>query len=144
MNIFSICKRLRYFCLLSTLVVLEACGGGSEPNASSNIVTTANPTAVVARNLEQIVISPFSDIFPVGNQVVLSSTGIYSDQSHEDVSNKVKWSVDDQTSALIDSSGNLTLLDSGSITVTAAFLGTSAQKEITISAAILDSIDIFI
>ncbi|MCP4430989.1 MAG: hypothetical protein GY806_08440, partial [Gammaproteobacteria bacterium] len=120
------------------LLVLAACGGGS----GSNTDTTADNATAVAKDLEQIIINPFSEIFPVGNHVVLSSTAIYSDNSHEDISDKVSWSVNDQSSALVDNNGNLTLLDAGSITVTASFLGTSARKQITISAATLDSIDI--
>ncbi len=138
MGIFEISKKLRYFCLPGMLLVLAACGGGS----GSNPDITADNTTAVAKNLEQIIINPFSETFPVGNHVALSSTAIYSDHSHEDISNKVSWSVSDKSSALIDNSGNLTLFDSGSITVTASFLGASARKQITISEATLDSIDI--
>ncbi|MCP3687080.1 MAG: hypothetical protein GY784_01590, partial [Gammaproteobacteria bacterium] len=95
-----------------------------------------------AKKLEQIVIAPFMSSFPAGSHVPLSTTAIYSDQSHEEVSDRVSWSISDQSSALISDNRNLELLSAGSITVTASLEGVIAPKQITITDATLDSIDI--
>ncbi len=139
MKIFHTSEKIRYLGLAGLLLVLVACGGGAGDGGDAEPALSAE---LAAKQLEQIVIAPFLGAFPAGNHVPLSTTAIYSDHSHEEVSDKVSWSVSDQSSALVDDNGNLELLAAGSITVTASLDGVSAPKQITITDAALDSIDI--
>jgi len=130
--------------LIIALLFLSACGGsGSQKSTTgaSNNSTTSDVTPS-ARSLEEIIISPLSHSFPEGSQVKFASIGIYNDNTNEDLSNKVTWSVNDINSASVDNNGYITLTKAGLVTVSASFEGTNAGKQITITPATLNSIEI--
>ena len=130
--------------LITTLLFLTACGGGGSASSTTGVTEApATPAIVaVAKSLEKILISPLSQSFPSGSQVKFASIGIYSDETHEDISEKVTWSVDDVTAASVNSSGNVTFTKAGAITVSASFEGTNAGKQINITPATLNSIEV--
>jgi hypothetical protein len=108
--------------------------------------TAATSSTVVivlqARSLEEILIGPISYSFPEGSHIKFSAIGIYNNQTQEDLTGTVTWSVNDSAAASVDINGNITLIKAGTIIVSAAFEGTNASKEINITAAILNSIEI--
>ncbi len=130
--------------LLGSLLFLTACGGSaSEPE----VQLEPGPEAVVEpvtaeRALEQIAIYPFTDSLAKGTQLSLTVTGFYSDNSNEDISNQVVWTVDNLAIATVDTSGNMDTVGAGVVTISAASNGFTVNKEITVTAVTLDSIEI--
>ncbi len=147
----SIFQHNKFFHLLTLVLLafsLTACGGGSGGSGStpaepvSQIIPDPVTPATAARNLQQIVISPYLDSAVKGGQIHFTTTGIYDDQSSEDITTEVNWSVDDATLASVDASGNVLPLKAGVVTVSASTEGLQAQRSLTISDATLDSIQL--
>ncbi len=136
----SFLKPNRFFHLFTLVLLsstLTACGGGS--GGSGSPATGGTPPA---HNLQQIVISPYIDSVAKGAQVNLTATGIYDDQSSEDLTTQVAWSVDDNTLASIDTSGTFLPLEAGLVTVTASLDGLQAQRSLSINDVTLNSIQV--
>ncbi len=130
-------NKLFHLLILALLAFsLTACGGSGGSTADPAPVTPS------ARSLQQIVISPYLDSVAKGGLVHFSTTGIYDDQSSEDITTQVIWSVDDETLANVDSSGNVLPLKAGVVTVTASTNGLQAQRSLIINEATLDSIQV--
>ncbi len=127
------------FILLIASFGLEGCGGSSSPSSPADIIT---PDPVV-RTLQSISIAPFINTLPKGSEQGFTVTGLYSDNSNEDISQQVTWSVDNSTNASVDNSGKLQALKAGTVTITAqAEDNLSVSKQLTITDVTLDSIEI--
>ncbi len=148
MRIIQANKWFHFFLVVILSITISACGGGSDgstvdPVGQGNPTPTPTPTPIpAARNLQQIVISPYLDSVAKGGQVHFSTIGIYDDQSSEDISADVIWSVDDETLASVDTSGNVLPLKAGMVTVYASTNGLQAQRSLTINDVSLDSIQV--
>ena len=100
-------------------------------------------TSTAARSLESISIAPFIDTLAKGSQQAFTVTGFYSDNSKQNISKLVTWSVDDSQKAIVDEAGNINTLAEGIVTITAvADTEQSVSKQLTITSATLDSIEI--
>jgi len=91
-------------------VTITATSAGIEEATSSDIIA-----------LTSLFVSEFSDTLITGATEQFSVTATYSDSSSEDLSNTATWSSSDTDVASISSSGLLTTITSGSVSITASF-----------------------
>lgn len=116
--------------------VLLGCGGGGGGGGSPAPVVTT-PT------LLSISVSASVVQLPVGLNTQFVATGQYSDGNSQNLSNQVTWSVSDLSKATINSSsGLLTAVQAGSLTVSAAMQSVSGSLAFTISPATLSSLQV--
>lgn len=97
---------------------------------------------VSAASLTQIILSPDTPNLPLGTQLSLSATGLYSDGSSQNLSNQVSWSNADSGILTIDASGLVQPQATGSSIVSASLAGITANTLVTISNAVLTGIEI--
>jgi len=97
---------------------------------------------VSAASLTQIVLSPDTPDLPLGSQLSLSATGLYSDGSSQSLGSQVSWSSADNGVLSIDASGLVQPQAIGSSIVSASLAGITASTLVTISDAALASIEI--
>jgi len=97
---------------------------------------------ISAASLTQIVISPDTPNLPLGAQLSLSATGLYSDGSSQSLSDQVSWSSADDNILTIDASGLVNPQATGNSIVSASLAGVTANTLVTISNAVLSSIEI--
>jgi trimeric autotransporter adhesin len=144
-------KVLNFLFITFFAFIVSACGGGGSSPSQSTSTSTSTTVEVTpvqeesvpaSRSLQQIVISPFIDSVAKGSAVHFTTTGVYDDQTSADLTTQVIWTVDDQTLASIDSSGNVTPLNAGVIKVIAEVEGLQAEQTLTIKDVDLDSIEI--
>ena len=107
-------------------------------NGKSN---TSNLT-VSAATLEGVTIT--SDTFTIGNgfNVQLTATGVFSDNSTQNLTTQVVWASSVGGVAAVSSSGLVTSVFAGSTDITATLSGKSDLKAVTVNAIILSSIDV--
>jgi 6-phosphogluconolactonase (cycloisomerase 2 family) len=109
-------------------LVFAACSGGhggsSGPTLQSLEVTPTNPSAAVG----------------VSEQFV--ATGIYSDESHQDVTTQVTWSSSSGSIATVSSAGMAKGVAGGTTTISAAMQGVSGSSTFTVTPAVLNKIEV--
>lgn len=143
-------NKISHLLVLALLVFsLAACGGGGSTGSPVDPVAevdtapiTQDPVTPAARSLQQIVISPYLDSVAKGGQVQFTTTGIFDDQTSEDITTEVVWSVDDESLASVDANGHVLPLNPGVVTVSASTEGLQALRTLTINDATLDSIQV--
>jgi trimeric autotransporter adhesin len=128
--------------LASTLIA-----GSSTISASLGSVTSTGVTlTVTAAMLVSIQVNPGTLNLALGTQQQLSATGVYSDQSTQDLTASVTWSTSNPSvGAAINGTASAGLVESlgiGTATITATAPGTtiSGSSTLTVSAAALESI----
>ncbi len=107
---------------------------------SDSVTVEINAAPVV--DLQSINVSASTSSAEVGEAVQLTAIANYSDNSTDNVTNSVAWSVSDSAVASVSSNGVLTLLGAGVVTVTATDGTVSSAISVTVNAApvTLDSI----
>ncbi len=128
------------------LLTGTAAGSTTLTATLSGVSATANVTITQAQ-LVQILISPQNSAIAVGSTQQLSATGIYGDNSLQDVTSLATWTTSSSAIAGISnaagSRGVATGAGAGTAQITAALAGiTSGPASITVSAATLSSISI--
>jgi hypothetical protein len=107
--------------LMSLLLWISACGGSTTPS---------NPT------VEQItVISTKAGNIPdfqIGETDQFKATAVYSDSSVKDVTASTAWSSTDTNIATVNSTGLVTAVAAGTVSILAAFSGRSASLMIRV------------
>ncbi len=141
MSIIQSNKWFHFFLVVILSVTISACGGGGS-GSDTNLNQGDNSAPLASPTLQQIVISPYLDSVAKGSRVHFSTIGIYDDQSSEDISAEVIWSVDDETLASVDNIGNVLPLNPGLVTVSAETNGLLAHRSLTINDVSLDSIQV--
>lgn len=111
-------------------IILTGCGGGGSPSSSSS------GTPVLAK----ISVGATSSSLAAGEKLQLTATGIYNDQSTQNVTATATWQTSDPTVATVNSAGMLTALKQGSVTVTATVGTISGTMPVTVTAPTLSSI----
>ncbi|MCK4710379.1 MAG: Ig-like domain-containing protein, partial [Gammaproteobacteria bacterium] len=102
---------------------------------------TANLT-VTAATLDQIEVTPGIVTIAEGSSAFLHANGIFSDQTTQDLTSQVSWQSSDTSTAEVNSSGQVTGLDDGSVTITASMDGKIATTTVTVTDATLTSLSI--
>lgn len=111
--------------------------GTANVSASFNGLTKTVPVTVSTATLDRIEISAPQTSVPAGYQLQLTATGIFSDDSMQDLSAQVGWRSADTGIATVDDNGRVTALAAGPVVISLDYLGQSATLEINVSAATL-------
>lgn len=102
------------------------------------------PITVQNAPLTGVAVSPTTPSITNGTTQQFYATGIYADNSIQDLTNSVTWSSSDQTKATISNAngtqGLATGITAGASTITAAINGLSNSTTLTVTAATLSSI----
>ena len=106
-----------------------------------SLTATANVT-VTAATLTSIVVTPALPTIGINGTVQFTATGVFSDNSTQDLTANVTWTSSTSTVALINSTGLATALSNGTTTITASYEGLSGSATLTVSTAKLVSINI--
>ena len=93
-------------------------------------------------NLTALFLSKNKENVYAGLDVELTATGIYEDDSSRDLSNDVAWISENSAVATVDSSGLVTTLSEGNVTITAALGDVYASTLLEVGSAILTDITI--
>ncbi|MCK5800599.1 MAG: Ig-like domain-containing protein, partial [Deltaproteobacteria bacterium] len=105
------------------------------------IEATATITVSTA-TLSTIEVTPTDPSIAVATTQQFTATGVFSDQSTQDLTNQVAWTSADTKVAEITSAGLATGNAAGKSTITATLPGTSGTTVITVSAATLTTIEV--
>jgi len=116
--------------------------GSTRLTASLGSSSAQIDVTISAASLTQIALSPDAPNLPLGTQLNLSATGLYSDGSSQNLSNQVSWNSADSSILTIDASGLVKPQSTGSSIVSASLAGVTANTLVTISSAVLSSIEI--
>jgi len=121
---------LRYFPALLLFLSLVACGGGGDSSPDPN----------TGPNLSRIEVTPGLPSLAQGTTLSLIATGIDSDNSIRPLTNDVTWQSSDDSIASISSSGIVSALAAGQVTLQASLDGIVGSIILTVSAASLTQI----
>ncbi|MEI9952379.1 MAG: Ig-like domain-containing protein [Pseudomonadota bacterium] len=106
---------------------------------ASGVVATLTVTVTEA-TLLTLSITPPTPVLARGLQKQLTATGVFSDNTTQDLTKQVTWTSATKTVANVSSAGLLTALSVGSTKITAKFATTSATTVVTVSPAVVGSI----
>jgi hypothetical protein len=122
-------------------VVMAGCGGGGGGGgATTSASTTSASTTSVS--LVSIEVSPVNPSIALGTARQFAATGIFSDNSTQDLTAQVTWSSSDGAVASISNTGLAAGLATGSTTIAAASGGISGTTTLTVTNATLVSIGV--
>lgn len=120
--------------------------GAATITASYGAHSGSAAITVTAATLSSIQISPATLGLPLGASGQLTATGIYSDGTHQDLTNAATWTTSAAAIASVSNTpptaGLVTANGIGTATVTAAVGGASATATVTVGSATLKSIQI--
>ena len=97
---------------------------------------------VTAAVLAEIIVSPRNESIPVGVEIDYTATGIYSDLSHQDITDKVSWVSSEASIATVTAEGRATAVTEGSAAVSARLLDVVSSAILTVTPASIVSIAI--
>jgi hypothetical protein len=106
------------------------CGGNSLPGGAA-------PTA---KTLKSLVISPATAVVALGGSKQFVVTGVFSDFSQQDMTNKVTWNSTQSAVAAVSSTGMALSKQAGTTSVTAVSGAITGSAVLTVSSAALVSI----
>ena len=112
-------------------LVVAGCGGRGKSSLSTSSSSTLSSLSVSGGNS-----------VAAGMTLQLSANGSYSDGTNSNLTSQATWKTSDSTIATISSSGLLTALKQGSVSVTAAMGGVTGSASITVGQPILRSITV--
>jgi uncharacterized protein YjdB len=92
--------------------------------------------------LQSIDITPSHPTVPVGIDAQFQATGTYSDNSTQDLSTQVTWSVTDTSIATVDAAGKLSPKAMGSVDLQAALGGVTGKTTVVVMGSSLVSIQV--
>ncbi len=113
--------------------VLAGCNGGGGGGTTGGGTTTAN--------LVSIEVSPLNPSIAVGTTTQLKATGIFSDNTKQDLTSSVVWNSSNTAIATV-SGGLVRSIVAGSATITASSGGVSGSTALTVTSATLVAIQV--
>jgi len=125
-------------CTLAVLLVSSLIGCGSGSSSSFN---TPPPPSSPQPSLVSITVSSSSSSLAVGKSEQLTATGKYSDGSSKNVTSKVTWSSSSSAIATVSSSGVVTGIKGGTVTISAKEGSIGSTAGLTVN-AILESVSV--
>jgi len=123
--------------ILSSIVVGSTKITASVENVSAYANLTVTPATLIA-----LTISPGFVSLASGSNQFLKVTGIFSDQSVQDITSQVSWQTTANTIATVNASGLLVAGNSGQASITASLNGISHVVNIDVTAANLTALSI--
>lgn len=116
--------------------------GSSIITASLGTISNTASVTITPATLSSISVIPGVTSIANGTNISLVANGIYSDQSTQNLSSQVTWLSGNSLILEVSTSGLVTARSVGSTTITANFNGQNSSSSITVTAAILISIEI--
>ncbi|TGK01205.1 hypothetical protein EHQ53_09210 [Leptospira langatensis] len=131
----------------ATGLVTAIAAGSTSIQASYKGVNASNLNLTVSTaTLVSIAVTPTNQSLALGKKLQYTATGTYTDNSTQDITSSVTWTSSDTSIAIIgDTSGSKGYLSTeaqGTATITASSGSISDHTDITVTAAILESISI--
>jgi trimeric autotransporter adhesin len=119
-------------------------------NAPGTVTITANFMGVIGTTtltvtpatLMSIQVTPFAPKLPKGYDTYLRATGIYSDNTTQELTYLVSWTSGAQATAAISPYGELSPLQAGVAQINATYLGVTGSTAVTVTNATLTSISV--
>ena len=131
---------------LASAAALVASTGSTTITASLTIsgttVSGSTTLTVTTASLVSVEVTPAAPGIAKGLTQQFKATGIFTDNSKQDLTAYVTWSSSNNTVATIGTNGVATGVGAGTSTVTAAFGGKSASTTLTVTAATLTAIEV--
>ncbi len=127
----------------TTGIVSAVAPGGTEIVALHGNIVATLPVEVTQAVLSDLLLAADTLSLPVGHELFLTATGVYSDGSRMDLSNRVTWLVDEPSVLTLDNggqAGRLVALQEGSAEVTAVMGERQATLTFQVVAAQLTSL----
>jgi len=121
-------------------IITGLSAGTATLTANYGGVTGSTTVTVSSATLQTIQVTPFAPRLPAGFTTFLRATGIYSDNTTQELTYRVSWSSSAPAVASVSAYGELQPLTAGMATVTANYLGVSGTTAVTVSPATLSSI----
>jgi uncharacterized protein YjdB len=115
--------------------------GSVTVSASLNSLVGTAGVVVNAPTLSSITVSPALVSVASGQSKQLSALGTYSDGTSQDVTNQATWSTNN-AAASVDSTGMVSGASVGTATITATIGSKSGTAQVTVSAALLQTIQV--
>lgn len=106
-----------------------------------SMTATASLT-VTSAVVTNIVVTPVTTVVGINGNVQFTATGVFSDNSTQDLTSQVVWSSSSASYALISASGLASGLSAGTTTITASYGGVNGSATLTVTTAYLQSIAI--
>ena len=122
--------------------VTALASGATRVEASLAGVTADARLTVTDATLVALEVSPASAPLARGTTLALTATGRYSDNTWADVSTEARWQSSDDAVATVAATGEVSGELQGTATVTASLDGVSAGAVVTVTDAVLTSLDI--
>lgn len=124
--------------------VVTAVASGSVTISASVGAISSNPATinVNATVLSSIVIAPASSSIPAGATQQFTATGHFTDGSSSDLTNSVAWSSDTPALATVNATGMSSAISVGTARIIATSAGVTSFAPLTVTSAVLQSIDI--
>lgn len=114
--------------------------GPTTIEASLNGITGSTPLTVVPPVLLSITVTPENATYPTGIDVQYTATGQYSDGPDVDLTAVATWATTDNNIAGVDSSGLVTMVDPGTVDISATFDSVLGSTPLTVTVPALVSI----
>jgi uncharacterized protein YjdB len=109
-------------------------------SAAFDGITGSTSLTITAAVLQSIAVTPTNTSLPTGETEQFTATGTLSDNSTEDLTSQATWASSDTTWATISNTGLATAVSPGPVTISATFDGVTGSTNLTITAAVLQSI----
>lgn len=116
--------------------------GSAAIKATSGGVSGSTTLNVTAATLVSIGITPSNPSMAKGTTLQFTATGIFSDNTSQDLTTQVTWSSSNTAFATIGTSGLATSVNPGSPTITATLGGKSGSTLLTVTPATLASVEV--
>lgn len=116
--------------------------GSTTLSASFGTLSSTVLVNVTSAVIDKLEISSTSTNVALGSNLQLQATAIFSDDTSQLVTTQANWLTSDQDIASIDSQGLITSHNTGSVTITSIHNNISSTLAITVSSAMLTSIEI--
>jgi len=105
-------------------------------------MTASASLTVTSATLTALVVTPVTTVVGINGNVQFTATGVFSDNSTEDLTLQAAWGSSAATYALISNTGLATGLSSGITTITASYGGVSGSATLNVTTATLVSINV--
>jgi hypothetical protein len=107
----------------------------------AKVTAIANVT-VTSATLRSISVTPIDPNLPLGIHQQFTATGVFSNDSTQDLTRQVTWSSDTEASATVDADGMVIAVARGPATIQATKSGISGTSRATVTPAVLASVAI--
>ena len=116
--------------------------GSATITATLGAVSINLPVTVTAATLNSIAITPAHPTLPAGTSQQLTATGSYSDGSTQDLTQSVTWVSGTPANVSVSTTGNATVLQTGSASITASSGSVSSSDTVTGIDAVITAISV--